>query len=264
MSNRSLVTNFKPMIQIMKTLIAFFVAGLLLASCEKEETPVDPSPKNQIETPDSVQQNDTLTVTDSVIFGPKDEDHDYYISMCYSGEQPTTGKNYFYFLFTCTHPDLNIQTLSVSIQNQEIDLSKEIYFGEEFHIGYFYMDYAETFNYKIIVNGEETVCNLPMIDDMIMTLPTTLTDSANVNLNWQMNVNPQTIYIEGFQYNSSGEILKKTIKNLSSEKRSFTMPADWLWTNDVPHERAIQVGVMNYKIENRICFTISDGEYKTY
>lgn len=245
------------------TLFMGLILFATLFSCEKEDNAAQIARGTDF-IPADTAQTDTLFQSDSVIYMPNEGEYDYYISMCYSGDQPSVGKNYFYFLFTCTNPELSIESVSVNIQNESISLNKEIYDGEVFYITYFHMDYAEVFHIKITVNGIESECQLKMIDDMITTLPENLTSETDVDLSWQMAIDPQIVYIEGFQYNSSFETLKKSIKNMASADRTFTMPASWLWSENNAEQRAIQIGVINYEIVNRICFTISDNAYKTY
>jgi hypothetical protein len=153
-------------------------------------------------------------------------------------------------------PELEIQDVPITLQYAD--------YGRDFYIAYFNLVYADTFHFKFTINDKIIEAELNMINKLEMELPENLEPELDVVLEWSIEKDPQVIYIEGFQRDNSDELLDQKIKNLEPETRSFTVPANWLWSKKETFKRAIQVGIMNYNIVDRVCFTISDGAYKSY
>ena len=200
-----------------------------------------------------------------IIEMPSEDNYDYNIAMSYSGPQPIskTEKRY-YILVTSGNPQKKIESLELRIQNKTIDLDYANYGGKDFYIAYFNLDYSAIYKFQISINGKKTKANLKMLKELFIDLPENLKTDSNVQLEWKTEKDPMVTYIEGFQKNEEIKLMKKEILNFSSDTRSFLMPASWLWSEEKAKTREIQLGITNFKIKNRICFTISDGVYKKY
>lgn len=233
---------------LLNIITCFMIFTVLLAACSKDNDPVGP----------------TVIIPDENINGPNEEDYDFYIAMSYSGPQPVNPLlKHYYILIACEDSAQGFQSLEMKIQDTPINLEYADY-GEIFYIAYFDLAPADIYNFKFTINGKCVETDLTMIDELNIELPVTLEASRDVPLNWVTAKNPDVTYIEGFQKNSNEELLDKKVKNFEPVTRSFIMPASWLWSEEETTKREIQVGIMNYKIVDRVCFTISDGAYKAY
>ena len=203
---------------------------------------------------------------DEIDFGPQDDDYDYYIAMSFTEEQPANPehKNY-YILITCTNTDLEIETVEIEIQDSEIDLEYANYGGPDFYIANFTLEYADIYKYKITINGETTETEYEMPTILYAELPLIIEPNEDIELNWSTDKDPMVIYVEGFQRDANRVQIERSAENFYPETREFTMPAEWLWKeNDGIAMRDIIIGIKNYKVENRICFTMSNDSYRVY
>ncbi len=227
---------------------------LLTTACKKDRPEDIPVPDPQ---PEPIAQE--------IDEGPKDEDHDFYVAMSYTDEQPSTQQNpRYYILVTCTDSLQSIETIEIKIQDQVVDLEYANYGGEDFYIAYFNREFTNVYNYKLTINDETTEYDLDMIQKLYIEYPGSLLANKDLELRWATEVDPQFTYIEGFQREVNQNLIQKNVENLAPEMRSFTMPASWLWSDDSTKIRDIQLGIMNYGIQNRVCFTMSDGAFVRY
>jgi hypothetical protein len=231
--------------------LVLFITGLAMmqtfTSCEKTDD----------------EEKTTQQVID---YGPQDDTYSIYMALSYSNPQPESStEKYYYILFTSENPELEIETIDVEVQGTAIDLEYANYGGKAFYIAYFYEEWAETYHFKTIINGEITEINFDMPTQLNMELPLYLPENESVALSWDLEKQPKTIFIEGFQWNyDRTERLKFTKDFLHSEVREFVMPSEWLWSEEEAAYRDIQICIMNHEIKNDICFTVSDGIYRSY
>lgn len=233
-----------------KILIRYiFIILLVFSACSENDNPVAPID----------------IASDTKINGPDEKDYDFYVGISYSDPQPADPLNKrFYAIISCEDSLQSFQNVKLKIDGQNILLQYANYFDKDFYIAYFNILYADNFDLELSVNGQVVNANLEVLDEIEIELPTNLTPQENLQLNWQTEKNPQVHYIEAFQISSDDEFLTQSIKNLEPTTREFTIPASWLWGNEEATSRAIQLGITNYVIEERVCFTISDGVFKKY
>ena len=209
--------------------------------------------------------DDLIVPTDSVIAGPNPNDYDFYIGMSYSGPQPSNNNlKSYYIIITSEGVEQSIESVDIEIQETKVGLEYANYDGKVFYIAYFNLEYADTYNFSITINGEETVTDIEMIKELYINLPSAIEANKNIPLSWTTERPPMNTYIEGFQRWANGDLIIQSVKNFSSDIDEFIMPANWLWSDENTKKRAIQIGIMNFKIENRVCFAVSDDEYKSY
>ncbi|MBU8922953.1 MAG: hypothetical protein KOO63_14140 [Bacteroidales bacterium] len=236
----------------MRVILQVFLGLLLTTSIVAcNEDPVSPEPD-----PEPVFEIDT---------GPDEADYDFYIAMSYSDPQPLiiTEKR-FYVIIACEDEQQSFQSVAMSVQGASVPLQHVNYGGTDFYIAYFNRTYAEIFSFRFEINGRVVETDLETVSELHCTLPTSLFPQSDVTLNWMATKDPQVIYVEGFERRADFSLVEVTQENLSSDARGFTIPAEWLWTHDATRVRNLQVGIMNYVIADRVCFTISDGAYKSY
>ena len=199
-----------------------------------------------------------------IILGPEDGTYDFYIGLSYSGDQSQyVDQNYFYVIIA-NETDDAIETIDLKIEDIDIDLEYANYDGVVFYIAEFFLQTDESFNFKLTINEEFNELDLPTIDVLEMDLPQSIVPDEDIDLTWYIQEDPQVIYVEGFQYGTNNNELSRDGDNLPSNARNFTVPAEWLWSEDNAVSRSIQVGVTNFTVENRIAVVMSDGAYRNY
>ena len=197
-----------------------------------------------------------------IILGPEEGTYDYYVGLSYTGEQPM-GTNHLYVIIASEN-DYELNGVALEIDDETVNLDYANYDGRVFYISEFYHAIEDSTKFTLTVNGEQTELTLPAVPQLELDLPQYLVEDEDVPLVWETAVDPQVIYIEGFQYNSDDEEIGIGATNLSSADRNFTIPASWLWSKSSAASRSIQVGIVNYTVQNRIAIAFSDGAYKKY
>lgn len=196
--------------------------------------------------------------------GPKfrDEEYDFYVAMSIS-EVLANNVYRYYVLVTASGSDETIESVDIVIQDQQVPLIYQDY-GDDFYIAYVNLEYEDVFEFKLTINDVIYETQLEMLKELTGIFPSSLDENEDITVSWTTENNPQHIYLEGFQYGNDYEELEKNVDYFLPNARTFNMPADWLWSNNETTTRAIQLGIMNYKIVNRTCFTISDDAYAEY
>lgn len=226
-----------------------FIMLILIIGCSEDENPVAP----------------TQIAPDSRIFGPNEEDYDFYVGITYSDPQPTDPSfKRFYVIIAKEDSSQGFSNVMLKVQSQDIFLEAVNYDGTDFYIGYFNIAHADTFDLELSVNGKIVSSLVEVVDEIEITLPQSITPQEDLKLNWAMKKNPQVHYVEAIQIGSNNVFLTQSIKNLDPAIREFTIPSSWLWNNSQSTSRIVQIGTMNYTISERVCFTIADEVFKLY
>lgn len=244
---------------LLKTAIALSLVTLVfVVACKKDDDPIKETKKDPIDTTGII---DTVPIDN----GPQDGDYDFYIAMSYSDPQPSQeNMNKYYILIACEDSLQAMETVEMKIQGVDIPLEYANYGGPDFYIAYFNLEFADTFHYELTMNGVLTEVDMATPTRLITELPMAIEPDQNIELSWEITKDPRFMYIEGFQREENFEEIKKSVEYLKASTRNFTVPADWLWSEENVDIRDIYLGIMNYKIENKVCFTLSDGVYKSY
>ncbi len=214
---------------------------------------------------DNTQVDIEYPVVHGEIAGPSEDDYDFFIGLSYSDPQPADPDyKRFYVIISCTDTLQNLENIELLIQDQKIDLEYANYGGPDFYIAYFVLQYDESFNYMFTVNGSTTEIDLANVNELMIELPENLVKDQGLQLGWETKIDPMNTYIEGFQWSSMNELLYNYVENVPPEVRKFTMPPGWLWSDENTASRSLQVGIMNFTINNRVCVVMSDGIFRTY
>ncbi|MCF7794293.1 MAG: hypothetical protein K9N09_05725 [Candidatus Cloacimonetes bacterium] len=200
----------------------------------------------------------------NIILGPENGTYDYYVGISYSGDQSNYPDTNYLYVIIANETDDEIETIELKVDDETIALEYANYEGRVFYIAYFYLDVDDMLNVKLTVNEQQCQIDVPTISVLNCTLPNDLQPNEDISINWTINEDPQVIYVEGFQFNSSNEIVGQDGENLPADARNFTIPADWLWSASNIDSRSIQVGITNFVVQDRIAVVMSDGAYKNY
>jgi hypothetical protein len=198
--------------------------------------------------------------------GPEAGSYDYCVSLSYSDPQPLNGvdKKFYILITTADENSSDINSVSVKINGETIAMEYANY-GKDFYIANFDQPYNDQFSFEIEIDGRIANCELSMPKEVDAYFPNVLESNQDLMLEWDTAKDPQVIGLHVQQQNYQMESLSTNLGYYNSKVRSTTIPSEWLWS--VPTgvtQRAIELFIQNYHVENRVCFTLSDSEYRVY
>ena len=198
--------------------------------------------------------------------GPEAGTYDYCVALSYSDPQPLNGidKKFYILITTADDNNSDINNVSVKINDETIDMEYANY-GKDFYIATFNQPYSDQFSFDVEIDGRVANCEISMPKEVAVYFPSVIEPDQPFEFEWSTDKDPQVIGLYIQQQNYQMESLYTHSENFNSEVRATNIPAEWLWS--VPTgvtQRFMELCVQNYEVENRVCFTLTDSEYRVY
>lgn len=214
---------------------------------------------------DNDSDKDQNQSEETIDYGPEQGSYDYYLAMSYTSNQSSgSDLKRFYILIDTAEDAEKINSIELTIEDQKIPLEFANYGGPDFYIAEFSLEYEDSYHYLLRINDKSYEADLEMIKELYTTFPDSVTENENVEIFWETIINPRMVQIVGCLVNDYGEFIQRNTEFLPGSSRSFSLPYEWLQQGSTNFKQVIMMTTMNYKIKDRICYTIADNSYQEF